>query len=261
LAGVQPIENAAITGDPARSWLDDLIARGPFRHAALLGASPLAASWLQHDASQRLDVIAPSPGVLQHLLAPWLHRVRLWRADLDFVTLPRAAYDVVWTHAALENVVNLEYLLDEIARALRSGGLFCYYGYAGEPRHRYAPARLARINAALQIVPPRFRRNGVDAIGAAPADLIAPLHAVRTDEILPLARARFELVHKACIGALFPLLLHLDLPALAREAPDVLARLAALEAEARTDPAITCATVYAVFRKPPARVAAAAVAG
>jgi hypothetical protein len=161
----------------------------------------------------------------------------------------------------LADVVNLEYLLDEIARSLRPSGLFCYHGYVGEPRHRYAAARLARINAALRIVPPRFRRAGIDTIAPAPANQLGPLRAARTNEILPLARARFEVVHEACTGALFPLLMHLDLPVLAREAPEILARLAALEAEARRDPALACATAYVILRTPPAGVAPAPVAG
>jgi ubiquinone/menaquinone biosynthesis C-methylase UbiE len=257
-AATRPMENAALTGDPARSWLDDLIDRGPFRHAALLGASPWAATWLQRGASERLDVLEASPlrlDLLRRRLAPWLHRVRLWRADPDFVTLPRGAYDLVWTDAGLADVVNLEYLLDEIARALRPGGLFCIHEYVGEPRHCYAPARLARINAALRDVPDRFRRDGVESIAPPSPSQLGPLHAARSDEILPLARARFEVVHEARTGALFPLLLHLDIPALAREAPDVLARLDALEAEARRDAEATCATTYTILRARPACVA------
>jgi SAM-dependent methyltransferase len=263
-AAAQSMENTAITGDPARSWLDDLIDRGPFRNAAVLGASQWATKWMQRAASDRLDVIDPSRGQLdrlRHDLAPWLHRVRLWRADLDWVTLPHGTYDVVWTDAGLTDIVNLEYLLDEVARALRPGGLFCYHGYVGEARHRYAPARLARINAALQGVPARFRRDGIDTIGPEPASQLGPLRAARTDDILPLARARFDVVHEARTGALFPLLLHLDLPAMAREAPNVLARLEALEAEAQRDPATTCATAYVILRARPPRVAPAGGAG
>ena len=260
----QPIENTAITGDPARSWLDDLIGRGPFRHAALLGASPWAATWLGRAASDRLDILEASPALLEALrqqLAPWLHRTRLWRAELDFVALPHGAYDLVWSDDALADVVNLEYLLDEIGRALRPGGLLCYHGYVGERRNRYAPARLAYINAALRAVPRRFRRDGIETLEPPQASQLDPLSAVRSDEVLPLARARFELVHEVRTGALVPLYLHLDLPAITREAPDLLERLAAFEGEARADPAVACAVAYAILRKPPSDVAPAGAAG
>jgi len=256
IVATQSMENEALTGDPARSWLDDLIDRGPFRHAALLGASPWAPTWLQREASERLAVFDPSPGrlsLLRHRLTPWLHRASLWRADLDFTTLPGGAFDVVWSDGALADVVNLEYLFDEIARALRPGGLFCMHEYVGEPRYRYDAARLARVNAALREVPARFRRDGIDAIVPVPPTHLDPLHAGRSRDILPLARARFDVVHEARTGALFPLLVHLDLPALARDAPDVLARLGALEEEARRDPALTCTAAYVVLRVRPQR--------
>ena len=48
--------NQAYTGDQQRSWLDDLIARGPFTTAASLGCDEggYERQWLQRGASQRL---------------------------------------------------------------------------------------------------------------------------------------------------------------------------------------------------------------
>ncbi len=252
-SAAQPCENAAITGDRERAWIDDLIARGPFRHAALVGESRWAAVWLRQQGSQRLDVIDASQVALddlRHRLAPWLHRARLVRADPNFMTLPPAAYDLVWSDDALAHVVNLEYLLDEIVRGLRPGGLFAFHGYVGEPRQQFAAERLAYVNAALRLVPPRYRHDGVETIGPTPLNFLGPFRAARSDDVLPLATARFEVIHQARAGALFPLLLFLDLPALAREAPEVLAQVEALEIEAQRDPAVQPALAYAVLRKP-----------
>jgi ubiquinone/menaquinone biosynthesis C-methylase UbiE len=252
-SAAQPFENLALTGDRERSWIDDLMARGPFRHAALVGQSPWATVWLRQQGSQRLDVIDASKvdlGVLRHRLAPWLHRVRLVHADPNFVTFAPAAYDVVWSDDALGHVVNLEYLLDEIARALRPGGLFAFHGYVGEPRQQFAAERLAYVNAALRLVPSRYRHDGLETIGPTPLNFLGPFRAARSPDVLPLATARFEVVHQAWAGALFPLPLFLDLPALAREEPEVVAQLEALEAEARRDPAVQPALAYAVLRKP-----------
>src|SRR5262249_56290632 len=95
-----------------------------------------------------------------------------------------------------------------------------------ERRLQYDPARLARVNAVLDTVPARFR-VGDGPLTQAPLSLLTPLCAVRSDELLTLAAARFEPVHVRTIGALFPLFLAVDLGRLAREAPDVLARLVA----------------------------------
>lgn len=251
-AGAQRSDHAVRAGVPARGWLDELASRGPFRHAALLGGSPLAERWLRCDASPRLDVFEPSRavlGALRHRLAAVSHRAGLALADLNFLTLPPGRYDVVWSDGGLRDVVNLEYLLDEIREALRPGGLFAYHGYVGERRWQFAPARLARIDAGLAEVPPRWRPGGVDSVTAASRDETNPFGAIRSDEILPLAEARFDLVHAARAGALYPLLQSLDLAALEREAPEVLARLDALEREARRDPTVAPALAYVVLRK------------
>jgi hypothetical protein len=169
--------------------------------------------------------------------------VRRVRADPNFVRLPRRRYDAVWSSDGLEAVVNLEYLLDEIADALRADGLFAYRGWVGERRTALARARFDRVNAALAEVPARFRRDGVAAV--TPGRMLA----TRTDEILPLVRERFAVVHEERAGALAPLLVQVDLPALVREAPEILARLREHEEDARRDPAIEPCLVYMVLRR------------
>jgi SAM-dependent methyltransferase len=246
-------EPAVLPGDLTRDWLDDLVRRGPFRHAALLGGSPLAERWLRGDASPRLDVYSPSLAALtglRHRLGPVLHRARLARADLDFLVLPRLRYDVVWSDDALRDVVNLEYVLDEIAAALRPGGLFAYRGYVAERRQRYTAARRARLEAALREIPARWRPAGLESPAAIPREAQSPLCAVRSDEILPLARARFEVVREVRGGALFPIAQELDLTGLGREAPEIAARLNELEVAGRDDRSVAPALAYVVLRKP-----------
>jgi len=259
VAVARRLANRALTGDPERSWLDDLVARGPFAHAALLGSDDAAhvATWVRRRASTRLDVYDPGAralGVLRRAAddvqrgAPDPVAVECIRAELDFVALPDARYDVVWASGTLGRVVNLEYLLAQVERALRRGGLFAFYDYVGERRLQYDAARLARANAVLETVPARFRVDDAP-LAAAPIPYLTPLCAVRSDELLALAGARFETVHLRTHGALFPLFLAVDLGRLAREAPDVLERLVAAEEAAAREPGARPAGAYAVFRR------------
>lgn len=254
--------NRALTGDAERSWLDELVGRGPFEHAALLGSDDIAhvTAWIRAGASARLDVYDPGAAALAALrraaegataAAPRPIAVRCIRADLNFVELPAACHDIVWASGTLSRVVNLEYLLAQIERALRPGGLFAFHDYVGERRLQYDQARLARVNAVLATVPARFR-VGDGPITPAPLPLLTPLCAVRSDELLALAAARFEAVHVRTIGALFPLFLAVDLGRLAREAPDVLDRLVAAEEAAAGDRTSRPCGAYAVFRRRPA---------
>src|SRR5262249_6045912 len=145
----------------------------------------------------------------------------------------------------------LEYVLAQIARALRPGGLFALLDYVGERRLQYDPARLARVNTVLARVPVRFRVSGDTPITGAPIPYLTPLCAVRSDEVLPRAAERFATVHLKATGALFPLLLALDLGRLEREAPEVLDEIVAAEETAARDGSCRCCAAYAVFRRLP----------
>jgi SAM-dependent methyltransferase len=242
-----------------RPWIDDLIARGPFDRAAALGCDhgSFERYWLTRRASSTLDVYDLSAGVIRKVRGGlglgWVathgprRRVRFIRTDLNFVRLPANRYDVIWSSGCLHHIVELEHLLAEVERALRPGGLFAIRDYVGERRMQYAPERLARINAVLREVPDRYRH--ADALTPVPVSTLSPFCGVRSDAILSLAEARFEVVHKAMAGALFPLTFAIDLAAIEREAPDVFARLRVAEEDALRDPSVRPCAVYAVLRK------------
>jgi len=259
-ATARRLTNRVLTGNAARSWLDDLMSRGPFERAALLGSDEVAhlTSWIRCGASAHLDVYDPSIAVLARLrhaandtprIAGRPTAVRFVRADLNFVELPAECYDVVWASGTLSRIVNLEYLLAQIERALRPGGLLAFNDYVGERRLQYDPDRLARVNAVLATVPARFR-IGDGLITPAPLPYLTPLCGIRSDELLAQAAARFEPVHVRTTGALFPLLLAVDLGRMAREAPDLLEGLVAAEQEVANAGNSRPCGAYAVFRKP-----------
>jgi hypothetical protein len=80
---------------------------------------------------------------------------------------------------------------------------------------------------------------------------LSPFCGVRSDEVLDQAMKRFEVVHLARAGALFPLTIVLDIPAIEREAPHIKEMVARAEAEAMRDEGLAKCGAYAVFRKPP----------
>jgi ubiquinone/menaquinone biosynthesis C-methylase UbiE len=253
------MSNQAYTGDPRRSWMDDLIARGPFRVAAALGCDEggYEGQWLSRGGSEQLDVYELSADVIRTVRSGlglgWLathgprRRARFIRADLNFVHLPVDRYDVIWSSGCLHHIVNLEHLLAEVERALRPGGLFALRDYVGERRLQFSAQRLARINAVLEQVPPRYRR--IESVTPVRIEGVSPFCAVRSEEILPLAEARFDVVYKSLGGALFPLTFGIDLAGMEREAPEALARIQEAEREALRDPSLRPSVVYAVFRR------------
>lgn len=251
--------NASYTGDEGVSWLEDLVRRGPFLRAAMLGSTEglKEKEWLSLGGSRQLDVYDISRRVLER--ARWhvrpkrfgVHwpprRARFFKADLNFVALPQNSYDVIWSSASLHHVINLEYLFDEIDGALCPGGLLAIHDYVGEARLQYAADRLARVNAVLREVPERFRL--LRQIDPPRSEEMSPFEAVRSDETLGLAQQRFEVVHLEVVEALFPLLIVLKLADMEREAPTLLSRVFEAERSARRDPRIQRCSMYGVFRK------------
>ena len=256
IEATRQIGNRELTGRPDRDWLDDLAARGPFGRAALLGyEAGLEHRWLAaQPGTSTLDVYELSPAVIARARSRdggLGARVRFLPTDLNFVRLPEAAYDLIWTSDTLHCLTNLEHVLTQIEHALRRpGGLFALCGYVGEARMQFDPHRLERINAVLTSLPAQFRLT--DAVQAPEAALeLSPFMAVRAPDVLPLVRARFDVVHEAIGGRLFPLPLAIDWDAAARQGavPDILARLAAAEAAAASDPVMRPCVAYGVYRR------------
>jgi SAM-dependent methyltransferase len=246
--------NRALTGAPDRSWLDDLIARGPFGDAAVLGCDEVRYDrvWLERGASRSLDVYelsADAIAAVRRQLGPLASWARFIETDLNFVELPEARYDVVWSSGCLHHIVNLEHLLVQIERTLRPGGLFAVHDYVGERRFQYSPARLARIAEVLREVPTRWRCGGIERIEAPEPESLSVFCGMRPGALLPIAAERLDLVHEGRYGALFPLALKIDLAGIARTDPALLERLEQAEREASNDPATPPSGVYAVFRK------------
>ena len=244
--------NQVFTGAAARTWIEDLIGRGPFQDAACLGCDEAGYErlWIEQGGSRRLDVYDLSPGVIRKVragLGRARRRVRFVRADLNFVALPENAYDVIWSSGCLHHIVNLEHLFAQVERALRPGGLFAFRDYVGERRMQFGAERLGAINALMAEVPPRFRRT--DAVVPPRVEELSPFCGVRSDDIVECAAQRFDWVHKGEAGALFPLTLAVDMGALEREKPDLAARLYAADREAPERHGFRPCAVYAVFRK------------
>ena len=64
-------------------------------------------------------------------------RVETRVADLNFVELPSAAYDMIASSSTIHHVTNLEHLAAQVNGALVDGGYFFLEDYVGEPRFQF----------------------------------------------------------------------------------------------------------------------------
>jgi Methyltransferase domain len=128
--------------------------------------------------------------------------------------LPKEAYDVVYVHAALHHVFQLEHLLDEIRQTLKPGGLFVVYEYIGPSQMQFPRRDLELADVFLNVVPERYRklqrgggikkealRTSLDTMNSSD-----PSEGIRASEIVPLIASRFEIRHFRYVGGTLLLL-------------------------------------------------------
>lgn len=147
------------------------------------------------------------------------HAIDFLQADVNQAIWGVERFDVVFAKAALHHIENLEHALEQIARCLRPGGVFIAIDFFGPSRFQWTDAQLAACNAFWQTRVPLALRHEPDGRQTPPVerprvqDLVAmdPSEAVRSSELHPLLRQRFDLEHDIPLGgALLNLLLSGD---------------------------------------------------
>jgi 2-polyprenyl-3-methyl-5-hydroxy-6-metoxy-1,4-benzoquinol methylase len=135
-------------------------------------------------------------------------------ADLNTARFPVEAYDVVYAHASLHHIFQLEHILNEIKQALKPGGLFVVYEYIGPAQMQFPRRDLELADIFLKAIPERYRklqkREGIkeQAFRASLDEMnnSDPSEAIRATEIVPLIASRFEIRHFRYVGGTLLLL-------------------------------------------------------
>jgi SAM-dependent methyltransferase len=135
--------------------------------------------------------------------------------NLDTITLDEGAIDLVVAEMSLHHTTNLERLYDQIARALRPGGLLVVDEYVGPTRFQWSNAQMRVVNGLLAILPDDMRRSP-DGIFKPPIERqpetffedVDPSEAIRAGEVLTLLEQRFDILWQRPYGGtlLHPLL-------------------------------------------------------
>jgi SAM-dependent methyltransferase len=119
--------------------------------------------------------------------------------DLNDVSLPESAFDLVVTQNCLHHVLELEHLAEEIWKALRPGGYVWIDDFIGETQFQWTDARLAFVNGILSALPEKYRINRLDNmkigpyVRPRPGTLGSPFEAIRSAEIVPVFKRWFDI--------------------------------------------------------------------
>ena len=120
--------------------------------------------------------------------------------DLEHDELPPGPFGAVFAHDVLHHITDLERLYPLIHDALAPEGRFLFNEYVGPNRFQYSDERVELIDRCFQFLPPRLRqdpfsdrilwvRGRTDLAQLVEDD---PTEAVRSEEVLPLARRVFD---------------------------------------------------------------------
>jgi SAM-dependent methyltransferase len=220
--------NRRATGIPEAdwlTWLDNIVlrSRGAALDCLVLGCGD---GWLERALApspvvRHIDAMDVSPKAVErarrqaaeHGLA---RKVHYSVKNLDHEDLPVQSYDVVIAHSVLHHVERLEHVYQQIEDALRRGGLLVINEYVGPRRLQFTRTQMGCINALMSQLPEQLRRSALtgeilNERICPPIESVQatdPSEAIRSDEVIEVARQRFDfLVWRDCGGTiLHPLL-------------------------------------------------------
>ena len=124
--------------------------------------------------------------------------VRFEPADLNSTTLPNREFDVVFCHASLHHLVELEWVIEQIKQALRPNGILIVVDVITRHGYRMWPETSKVVRGIWRTLPERFRINHTAYLKKAVDKRIyeadkrpESMECIRSGDILPLLSANF----------------------------------------------------------------------
>ena len=117
--------------------------------------------------------------------------------DLNFITIAPKRYDLIFAHAAIHHVINLEHLFEQIMGGLSPTGILFVAEVVGKNRKLIWDENERYANALLDLIPERVTRG----IRIAIPDELGGMEGVRQEDILPLLHKHFSAVFEHRHGA------------------------------------------------------------
>jgi 2-polyprenyl-3-methyl-5-hydroxy-6-metoxy-1,4-benzoquinol methylase len=223
--GVVENMNRRATGDPAIDWINHSASlltsfAKPIKALSIgCGFGIIERTLRRHDFCQLIHGVDVAENAIESARktaqAEGLDGLTYEVADLNTVQFPAETYDIVYAHAALHHIFQLEHILDQIRQTLKPGGVLVAYEYIGPSQMQFPRRDLELADMFLKLIPERYRklqrRKGIkeeafrfslDAMNRSD-----PSEGIRASEIVPLIASRFELKHFRYVGGTLLLLI------------------------------------------------------
>jgi SAM-dependent methyltransferase len=135
--------------------------------------------------------------------------------DVNAVTLPREAYDLVFSCHSFHHFVALEHVMDEVHEALTPRGFFVLEEFVGPTQFQWTELQMALVRALMSLLPERLRMLRWGSVkthegrpSRAEVAAVSPFESIRSSEIVPLFEERFRVVATRRLGGTLQHLLY-----------------------------------------------------
>jgi len=222
--GVLENMNRRATGDPATDWINHSAGlltsfAKPIKALSVgCGFGVIERTLRRHDFCQLIHGVDVAENAIESARktaqTEGLDGLSYEVADLNTAKFPSETYDVVYAHASLHHIFQLEHILDEIKQTLKPGGLLIAYEYIGPSQMQFPRRDLELADVFLNAIPERYRkfqkRRGIkkEAFRASLETMNSsdPSEGIRASDIVPLIASRFEIRHFRYVGGTLLLL-------------------------------------------------------
>jgi GT2 family glycosyltransferase/SAM-dependent methyltransferase/glycosyltransferase involved in cell wall biosynthesis len=140
---------------------------------------------------------------------------RFWVEDINAVSLPANAYDLIFSCHSFHHFLKLEHILAQVANALTPRGLFILEEFVGPTQFQWTDRQIELTRELLGQLPPplrRFRDGQLKVFEGRPTPeevvAVSPFESIRSAEIWPLFQQHFEVVAVRNLGGTLQHLLY-----------------------------------------------------
>lgn len=131
--------------------------------------------------TERFDTIELNPN-LNSKLNNMSDNISAIDGDLNFINLKENSYDFILCHGVLHHLINVEYVLNQLNKALKKEGIIVFYEYIGEDRWQFSPNKLDTLQKNF----PQWSFKNP------PVWSVEGFESIRSSELLTLIGKRFE---------------------------------------------------------------------
>ncbi len=184
--------NERMTGRGDRQWFEVISDYGEFRRGCVLGAGPghVESYLLSRHKELHLTVYDISGGALARLRArlesEFPGRAEMRQEDLNFVTLPAEAHDLLVANSCIHHILNLEHLAFQVNKTLTADGFFfmedtvseSYFQFSEEKKRLYRTFIDATEDNRGRATPIQWPDRG--------NWIFSPFESIRSGEILDI---------------------------------------------------------------------------